>query len=67
MFKNSPAFHSTEIIKGEVIKQTSVVVSALRLRYRDTGRPMPVVVITCKSHEDLQTLLKSKIIIGRVQ
>ena len=65
VFKNIPAFHSTEIIKEEVIKQTSVVVSARRLRYRDTGRPMPVVVITCKSHEDLQTLLKSKIIIGK--
>ena len=60
VFKNIPAFRSTEIIKEEVIKQTSVVVSARRLRYRDTGRPMPVVVITCKSHEDLQTLLKQR-------
>ena len=65
VFKNIPAFLSSEFINEEVVKQTGVVVNSKRLRYRDTRKPMPVVVATCKSHEDLQILLKAKISIKK--
>ena len=60
VLKNISPVHSLEVIKEEVRNKTGLSVSVRRLEYRDTGRPMPIVVVTCGSHEDLQLLLKAK-------
>ena len=65
VFKNVPAIQSSEVIELETKKQTGLSVSVRRLRYRDSGRCMPIVIVTCKSHGELVSLLKSKIIINK--
>lgn len=61
VLKNIATFHSTDKIEQEVEKQTGVRVSARRLKYRDTGRPMPIVVVTCDNSKDIQCLFKADI------
>ena len=63
VFKNVLPHLHTDTVISEVEKQTGVVVNARRLKYRDTGKPMPIVIITCNSFEDQQTLFKSSIIL----
>ena len=65
VFKNTSPVHSSEVIREEVRNITGLSVSVRRLKYRDTGRPMPIVVVTCESQENLQVLLKSKIQINK--
>ena len=54
-----------ENIVSEVEKQLKITVNIRRLKYRDTGRPMPVVIVLCNSFEDLQKIFKSEIILGK--
>ncbi|MEW8546768.1 MAG: hypothetical protein AB2693_24905 [Candidatus Thiodiazotropha sp.] len=63
VFKNVLPHLHIETIISEVERQTGIVVNARRLKYRDTGKPMPIVIITCNSFEDQQTLFKSKVIL----
>ena len=52
--------HTTERLISEVEKQTGLSVTVRRLRYRDTGKRMPVAIVMCASFDDLQLLFKSK-------
>ena len=65
VFKNVAPFLTTDTVYLEVERQTGISVNSRRLRYRDTNRPMPIVLITCKSKEDLQNIFKSKIVFNK--
>ena len=64
ILKNVSPFTLIDSVIGEIQKQTGVKVSARRLRYRDTNKPMPVVEVTCSSPEDLHVLFKVKVSIA---
>ena len=64
ILKNVSPFRSIDNVIGEFQKQTGVKVSATRLRYRETNKSMPVVVVTCSSPEDLHMLFKAKVSIA---
>ena len=63
ILKNIPPFQSIDRVLTEIKKQTGITVTGRRLRYRDSNKPMPIVVINCSSFEDLQTLFKADILI----
>ena len=65
IFKNVSVYLKDENIVSEVEKQLKITVNIRRLKYRDTGRPMPVVIVLCNSFEDLQKIFKSEIILGK--
>ena len=65
IFKNVLPHLKDEFITLEVKKQIGISVNVRRLKYRDTGKPMPVVIVTCASFEDLQLLFKSKMLLCR--
>ena len=65
VFKNISLGHTAERLISEVEKQTGLSVTVRRLRYRDTGKPMPVAIVTCASFDDLQLLFKSKLSIDK--
>ena len=64
ILKNIKPYQPIDSVLTEVKKQTGVAVTGRRLRYRDSNKPMPIVVVNCNSFEDLQTLFKADIIIG---
>ena len=65
VLKNVAPFLTTDTVNLEVERQTGISVNSRRLRYRDTNRPMPIVLVTCKSKEDLQNIFKSKIVLNK--
>ena len=62
--KNVSPHLKDEYIVSEVEKQLKVSINIRLLKYRDTGRPMPVVLVTCSSFEDLQIIFKSVVTLG---
>ena len=64
-FKNISLGHTAERLISEVEKQTGLSVTVRRLRYRDTGKPMPVAIVSCASFDDLQLLFKCKLSIDK--
>ena len=65
VFKNVAPFLTTDTVYLEVERQTGISVNRRRLRYRDTNRAIPIVLITCKSKEYLQNIFKSKIVLNK--
>ena len=65
VLKNVMPHMNSDIIYKEVENQTGVKIAIRRLKYRDSGKPMPIVIATCESFEDLQKILKSKIILNK--
>ena len=64
IFKNVSPHLIDEYIVSEIEKQLKISINIRRLKYRDTGRPMPVVLVTCSSFEDLQIIFKSEVTLG---
>ena len=54
IFKNVSPYLQDENIVSAVESQLKITLNIRRLKYRDTGRHMPVVIVTCNSFEDLQ-------------
>ena len=64
VFKNVPTTAIEEDIALQVEKLTSVQAKYRRLRYRDTNKALPVVIVYCNSQTDLQKLFQTKISIS---
>ena len=64
ILKNIPPFLSIDSVLSEISKQTGLKVTGRRLRYRDSNKPMPIVVVSCQSFEDLQSLFRANLCIG---
>ena len=63
VLKNVPIVASEEELRQEICKQLGVIGSIRRLRYRDTGKPLKVVEVTCSSKEDLMRLIQGQLCI----
>ncbi|CAH1782305.1 unnamed protein product, partial [Owenia fusiformis] len=61
--KNVNPLFSDSTIEELITAQTGITNTVRRLTYTDTGKPMPVISVTCNSRSDLNDLLCKNIII----
>ncbi|XP_052767418.1 uncharacterized protein LOC128208115 [Mya arenaria] len=65
VFKNVPTNIQVDSVGEEVKTQTGVAANLRRLRYRDTHKPLPVVIVECESFQDQQKLFQSNFTVGK--
>lgn len=59
--KNIPPYIAETELSIEIEKQTGIKVQCRRLRYRDSNKPLPIVIATCSSFKHLELLFISRI------
>ena len=61
VLKNVPTIVSESEIKQEINSTIGEEAIVRRLKYKDSGKPLRVVIVECESQDGLQTLLNSKV------
>lgn len=64
VLKNVSPYISEETLSNIISEQTDLKVHCRRLRYRDTNKPLQVVVITFNSNSDLVKIFTSNLVIA---